>query len=272
MKKGNVILIIVCIIIITIGIITMPTIYKWISKKSLSNNKIDVQITEEKKEATTKITLESEILKELVYPIMHNDINVTDSYYKMDNISVTSFSNNDILYNAFLQIYSGYLVKDSTNSISFSSNYLESRIKNIFGPNTGYNLTDFTVPTGSMSEYVGVFRYNSGNDTYVLEKNSNTTPTTTYYDIKKIYDVTSKDENTINTLFYVAFIKIENGKYTLYRDYNYTDEISSGNFNSLDDVANMLDKLDTKKYQYTFRKDTCNYDSYCFYEGKWING
>ena len=270
MKRENVILIIVCIIIVTVGIIAMPNLYKWISKKSLSNNKIDVKTTEEKKKIPTKITLESEVLNELVYPIMHNDITSTDNYYKMDNISVTSFSNNDILYNAFLQIYSGYLVNNS-NSISFSSNYLESRIQNIFGPNTGYNLTDFTVPTGSMSQYIGLFKYNSSNNIYTLEKNNNINNTITYYDVKKIYDVTTKDDNTITTSFNVAFIKIENGKYTLYKDSSYIEEISSGNFTSLDDVANMLDKLDTKKYQYTFRKDTCNYDSYCFYEGKWIN-
>ena len=42
-------------------------------------------------------------------------------------------------------------------------------------------------------------------------------------------------------------------------------------FTNMETIENMLSTLETKKYQYTFRKDTCNYDSYCFYEGKWIN-
>ena len=57
----------------------------------------------------------------------------------------------------------------------------------------------------------------------------------------------------------------------MYKDYSYSDEISSGSFNNIEDLENMLENLDTKKYQYTFRKDTCNYDSYCFYGGKWLN-
>lgn len=271
MKKGNVVLIIICILLVSIGIIIMPSIYKVISTKNLDSEIKNVTKKDDKKVTKKSISLKSEVLNELVYPIMHNDKYGVDNYYKFDKISVTSLSNNDILYNAFLQIYSGYLV-EKANQITFSSNYLESRIKNIFGPKTGYNLTDFKVPTGSFSNYVGTFKYNQKTHSYVYQKDNVENKSTVYYDIKEIYNVNSPDDNTINTFFYVAFIKVVNGKYTLYSDYNYTDEVSSGTFTSNDDIKKILSKLNVKKYQYTFRKDTCNYDSYCFYEGKWVNG
>ena len=265
-KRGTIILIITCIVIVILGIISMPQIYKM-----LNTSGVDVvENNTSKKDNDTKeeISKDSEVVSTLVYPVMHNDISITDSYYKNDSIKISDLSNNDILYNAFLNIYPGYI--NSDNSISFDSNYLISRIENIFGPKTGYNLVDFTVPSGSLSEYTGVFNYDSATKRYTFNKIDNTN-NILYYDVKSMYDASSPNENTITTSFDIAFVKIENNKYTLYKDYNYTDEISSGDYTSMESLENMLTTLDTKKYQYTFRKDTCNYDSYCFYEGKWLN-
>ena len=265
-KRGPIILIITCVLIVVIGIISMPQIYKILNTSGVddisdANNKKDNNKKEE-------ITADSEIVSTLVYPIMHNDTSVTDNYYKNQSISVADLSNNDILYNAFLNIYSGYINNDGI--ISFDSNYLVSRIENIFGPKTGYNLVDFTVPSGSFSEYTGLFKYDADTKRYTFSKNDNNNQVI-YYDVKKIYDASSPNENTITTSFDIAFVKIENNRYTLYKDYNYTNEISNGEFTSMENLENMLNTLDTEKYQYTFRKDTCNYDSYCFYEGKWLN-
>ena len=265
-KRGTIILIITCVIIVILGIISMPQIYKM-----LNTSGVDVvENNTSKKDNDTKeeISKDSEVVSTLVYPVMHNDISITDSYYKNDSIKISDLSNNDILYNAFLNIYPGYI--NSDNSISFDSNYLISRIENIFGPKTGYNLVDFTVPSGAFSEYTGVFNYDSITKRYTFNKIDNTN-NVIYYDIKSIYDASSPNDYTITTSFDIAFVKIENNKYTLYKDYNYTDEISSGDYTSMESLENMLTTLDTKKYQYTFRKDTCNYDSYCFYEGKWLN-
>ena len=76
----------------------------------------------------------------------------TDSYYQLDSVEITKFSNNDILYNAFLDIYDGYLVDHnnvgcSNNSKEFDATYLSSRIKNIIGRNTEYTLEDFKEDT-----------------------------------------------------------------------------------------------------------------------------
>ena len=265
-KRGTIILIITCVIIVILGIISMPQIYKM-----LNTSGVDVvENNTSKKDNDTKeeISKDSEVVSTLVYPVMHNDISITDSYYKNDSIRISDLSNNDILYNAFLNIYPGYI--NSDNSISFDSNYLISRIENIFGPKTGYNLVDFTVPSGAFSEYTGVFNYDSTTKRYTFNKIDNTN-NVIYYDIKSIYDASRPNDYTITTSFDIAFVKIENNKYTLYKDYNYTDEISSGDYTSMESLENMLTTLDTKKYQYTFRKDTCNYDSYCFYEGKWLN-
>ena len=65
-------------------------------------------------------------------------------------------------------------------------------------------------------------------------------------------------------------ICIKNSITITVHDYNYTKEISSGNFESLEKISSMISKLKVNKYEYTFKKDICNYDSYCFYEGKWM--
>ena len=264
-KKGNIVLIIFCILIVVIGIVSMPYIYK-----KLNTSGVDIKDNNKDKKIEVKeeINKDSEIITTLVYPIMHNDISIIDNYYKNSSMKVTDFTNNDILYNSFINIYQGYI--NDSDIISFDSNYLISRIENIFGPKTGYNLVDFTVPSGSSSKYQGIFKFDNISKKYILTKVDYNT-NIVYIDVKKIYDASSPNENTITTSFDIAFVKLENGKYTLYRDYNYTDEISSGDFTDIETLENMLSTLDTKKYQYIFRKDTCNYDSYCFTEGKWIN-
>lgn len=277
MKRENVILIIVCIIIVIVGLISIPNIYKFVESKSISK---DVTVTEakEEKEEKEEITTNSDILKELVYPIMNNNNSRKSSYYNLDSFSVSDISNNDILATAFTQIYSGYLVSNPSvgcayESISFNDNYLELRIQNIFGPNTNYNLTDFTLYNDNYNDYVGSFKYDINNKKYIYYGNCEGKSTTSYYDIKSIYDVSlSDDENTLTVYYYVGFVKLENGNYTLYSDANYTKEIKKGVYTDMDSLEKILSDLDVKKYQYTFRKDTCNYDSYCFYEGKWING
>ena len=265
-KRGTIILIITCIIIVVVGIISMPRIYLLLNTSGVDVSSNNVKGKKDNKKE--EITLESDVVDTLVYPVMHNDLSVVDNYYKNESIKVSDLSNNDILYNAFLNIYSGYIYVGDT--ISFDSNYLVSRIENIFGPKTGYSLVDFTVPSGAFSDYTGIFSYDVTNKRYNFNKvDSNNS--VIYYDVKKIYDASSPNENTITTSFDVAFVKIEGNRYTLYKDYNYKDEISSGDYVSMETLANMLSTLETKKYQYTFRKDTCNYDSYCFYEGKWLN-
>lgn len=264
-KKGNIILIVVCIFIIVIGIISMPYIYKKINTSGVD---IAEKKNNTKKNSVEEITKDSDIISTLVYPIMHNDVSIPDNYYKNNSMTVTDFTNNDILYNAFLNIYEGYINNDGI--VSFDSNYLVSRIENIFGPKTGYNLVDFTVPSGSFSNYTGEFKYDSESKRYTLNKVDNIS-NVVYTDVKSIYDASSPNDNTITTSFDVAFIKIENGKYTLYKDYNYTNEISNGEYTNMQSIENMLSTLETSKYQYTFKKDTCNYDAYCFTEGKWIN-
>ena len=266
MKRGTIILVITCVIIVVVGIISMPQIYKILNTSGV--DVIDNNTSKKNNDNKEEIDKDSEVVSTLVYPIMHNDISITDNYYKNESIKISDLSNNDILYNAFLNIYPGYINNDGV--VSFDSNYLVSRIENIFGPKTGYNLVDFTVPSGSLSEYTGIFNYDSTTKRYTFNKIDNTN-NIMYYEVKSIYDASSPNDNTITTSFDIAFVKIENNKYTLYKDYNYTDEISSGDYTSMENLENMLTTLDTKKYQYTFRKDTCNYDSYCFYEGKWLN-
>ena len=114
-------------------------------------------------------------LNELLQKIYREDI--SDIVLLIRNIDIFPIEyRDDILYNAFLQVYSGYFesagsVGCTNNSIKFSANYIDLRIQNIFGKDTGYNLTDFTVPTGSFSDYIGAFKYDSSNDQFIYYGN-----------------------------------------------------------------------------------------------------
>ena len=80
-KRGTIILIITCVIIVILGIISMPHIYKM-----LNTSGVDVvENNTSKKDNDTKeeISKDSEVVSTLVYPVMHNDISITDSYYKI---------------------------------------------------------------------------------------------------------------------------------------------------------------------------------------------
>lgn len=280
MKKNNLILILIMIVLIGLLIFFLPDIYNKVQELEANNIELPKNKKNKEEEKKETITMESDIVKNLTYPIMRNDKSKTDSYYQLDSVEITKFSNNDILYNAFLDIYDGYLVDHnnvgcSNNSKEFDATYLSSRIKNIIGRNTEYTLEDFTVPNiNKNSEYIGLWKYNQNNNTYVFygdcNKNNNEI---IYYDYEKIYKLdTSKDNNFLYLYYYVGFMKINSNNYVLYSDPNFTDQISSGSIDNMDNINNL--KLDTSKlktYMYTFKKGICTYDNYCFYRGEWIN-
>lgn len=274
MKKGSIIFIFLLFIIVGVLIYFMPDIYKKIQE-------MDTPKVEKNTDNTTtqtiikKITMDSDIIKNLTIPIMHNDKYSSDSYYQRSEFSINDLTNNDILYNSFLDIYDGYLkdhisVGCATKSKEFSATYLKSRIKNIIGKNINYKLEDFNVPNiYKDTNYVGLWKYDSNNDIYVYNGNCNKIENNTiYYEISNLYKVDNTDDlNTLYLYYHIGFVKLEGNKYTIYKDENYQEEVSNGymdnNFNY--DLSNF------KTYKYTYKLGLCTYDNYCFYKGEWAS-
>lgn len=270
MKKGNIVFIIILFVIVVLGVFCLPDIYKSLNKAEKPNTQKEER--EEEKEKKDSITIESKVIKELSYPIMRNDKYKIESYYQLDSITLNDFSNNDILYNAFLDIYTGYLVNHdkvgcTTNSKQFDANYLRSRIKNIISKNIKYTLEDFMVPNiNGSTDYIGNWKYDSNKDIFIYYGNCEKNDSSIIYDeLKKLYKVESSlDNNIIYLYYYIGFVKNEDNNYTIYKDSYMKEEVYKTN------DLNTIDYSKFNTYKYTFEKGLCSYENYCFYKGEWI--
>ena len=277
--KKNTILMLLIFVIVGALIFSLPDIYNKVQE--LTAPKVDViDIKKEKEKQKEVITIDSDLVQKLTYPIMRNNKYSMDTYYSLDEFTMDNLSNNDILYNAFLDIYTGYFVNHgsvgcTSNSKEFDASYMIARIKNIIGKDIDYTLEDFTVPNINRdTDYIGTWKYDG--DKFIYYGNCNKENSgTMYYDLSKLYKVnTSKDNNALFLYHYVGFVKVDGNKYIIYSDYNMTNEVTNGTISDtseLDDIFNNLDMSNFRTYKYTFKKGLCSYDNYCFYKGEWIN-
>ena len=274
-NNKNGILIIVLLGIVAVLVLFFPKIYDLVN--SVSMPKIEESKPEEKQE--NKIVDES-ILETIHYPIMRTSIYDSNTYYSLEKFTISDLSNNDILLNAFLDIYEGNMtsyegVGACTNiSKQFNKDYLELRIKNIIGNKVNYTLTQFYVPEDSNSNYVGTWNYDSYNNRFLYTGLCTSKATNTkYYNLEELIKVEYENKD-INAYYYVGFAKVEGNNYTIYNDANMTNQIKTGTFtdvNNLNLVFKDINKKEKKNYKYTFKITLCSYIEYCLYEGKWIN-
>lgn len=270
MKKGSLIFLFLMFIIVGVLIYFMPDIYKKIQE--VDNPKVKKTNSTTTQTIIKKITMDSDIVKNLKYPIMHNDKYSSDNYFQLNEFSINDLTNNDILYNAFLDIYEGYLVsheKTGCTNVSkeFDVIYLKSRIKNIIGKNVNYKLEDFIVPNiYNDTNYVGLWKYDSSNNKYIYNGNCNKVNSNTiYYELTNLYKVDNSDDlNTLYLYYHIGFVKEEDNKTIIYKDAFYNEELGNIDINNYD-LSNF------KTYKYTYKLGLCSYDNYCFYKGEWVN-
>lgn len=292
-SKHSKVLLMVCSLIVILGIIFFPTLFKKISQLRTSNKKPSVEVEKEKEKEYPKITMESDEYKNLKYPVMHNNRVNKTTYYSLNKLTINNFSNNDILYNALLDIYEGNMAKykgsysgkycgDNAKKVSLNERYLRLRIENLYTKNVKYKLTNFVVPANNTNtKYVGTWKYDSSSKKYIYYGNCGTVPTSNieYYDVKIPYEVSTSDKNIelyVNN--YVAFAMVNKSakSYVLYKNANYTEEVGRGTLtttnyqNELNNIVSKLDKNKLNKYKYTFTIDGCAYQDYCFLSGEWL--
>ena len=166
-NNKNGILIIVLLGVVAILVLFFPKVYNLVN--SLSMPKVE-EFKPVEQEETKKV--DESILETIHYPIMRTSVYDSNTYYSLEKFTINNLSNNDILLNAFLDIYEGNMttyegVGSCTNvSKQFNKEYLELRIKNIIGNKVNYTLTDFYVPEDSTSKYVGTWTYDIYNSRF----------------------------------------------------------------------------------------------------------
>lgn len=273
-NKDNNLFIVIVFALVVVLVLLFPQIHKFIENQQLPEvEKNHNNIKEEN-------TLNEDILETIHYPIMRSSIYDSNTYYSLDKFTISNMSNNDILYNAFMDIYEGNIVssniKGSCTNISkeFNKEYLELRIKNILGKNVSYTLESFNVPEDANSNYKGTWRYDSFNNRFIYDGLCNSKVTNTkFYNLEEFIKVIYED-NDIVTYYYVGFAKVIDNNYTIYKDPNMTEVISTGVFIDIDNLNNAFKSInnkDKKIYKYTFKNTLCSYNEYCLYEGKWVN-
>lgn len=273
MKKNK--FIIVLFVISVVLVLLFPQIHDFIEDFKLpkiNNNKV--------KEEVKKKVVDEEILSNLHYPLMRNGVYSATTYYSLDKFTYSDMSNNDILYNAFLDIYEGNMtpyegVTNCTNiSKQFQDDYIKLRIKNIIGKSVNYNLADFIVEEGNDSPYIGTWQYDAVNSRFIYTGLCNTGDTSVkYYDLTEFIKA-SYDNDDIVVYNYVGFAKVIDNMYYIYSDASMQNEISTGNFINVEDLNSKfknINKKSKKVYKYTFKDTLCSYNEYCLYEGKWVN-
>lgn len=274
-EKNNSLFIIILFAVILVLVLFLPKIYEFIETERLP----EVEKTEEKEEIKeTKV--DEETLESIHFPIMRNSIYDSNTYYSLETFTISNMSNNDILYNAFMDIYEGNMtssnITGSCTSISkqFNVDYLELRIKNILGKNVKYNLESFYVPEDSNSNYKGTWVYDSSYSRFVYNGLcTSKAANTKYYNLEELISAKYEDSDIVVN-YYVGFAKVVGNNYVIYSDANMTKEIYSGTFTSLEDLNNIfksINKNNKKIYKYTFKNTLCSYNEYCLYEGKWVN-
>ena len=274
-SKGNNIFIIVMFLIIVVAVFLFPTIYGLFQKVNLPK-------VEENKESSAKEeqkTVDKETLDSIHYPIMRTSIYSSNTYYTLDTFDVSKMTNEDIMYNAFMDMYKGNIVNSNykarctSNSKEFNSDYITLRIKNILSKNLNYTLTSFDVPNDSSSDYKGNWIYDEKNSRFIYNGLCDSSVSNTkYYDLEEFIKA-EYEKSDIIVYYYVGFAKVENNNYTIYKDSQMTQELKSGDFISFEDLNNVFKSLKNKNtYKYIFKDTLCTYNEYCLYEGKWVNG
>lgn len=275
-NNKNGVLIIVLLAVVTILVLFFPKIYNLIN--SFSMPKVENTITEEKEE---KKELDETILETIHYPLMRTSVYNSNTYYSLDKFSINDLSNEDILLNAFLDLYEGNItnyegyVNCTGEPKQFSKDYIELRIKNIIGNKVNYNLSSFYVPEDLDSKYKGNWTYDSYNGRFIYNGlcSSNVT-NIKYYNLEELIKVEYENKNDIAAYYYVGFAKVEGNNYIIYKDANMTEKLTEGSFIDLEDLNNKFKSINKKQkniYKYLFKNNLCSYNEYCLYEGKWVN-
>ena len=291
-SSSNYLLIFVLLIVIA-GVYFIPQITNML-KKDNKTKEPEATEPEKKKKEEEKVVYSwnDAIIKGITMPVMRVSPGSSDSYYSLDKMTVANMSNNEILFNAFINVFSGNIgyyqggyngqfCGSADQQRELNAKYIDARVDNLFTKNTEFTHEDFYVPFTVGSAYYGLWRFNPNTYSYVYygECNPQGLSGEFYYDILVKDEIeTSKDSKTAYLTYNMGFAKILGDSYEIYRDANYTDLLISDTFKTdkhekeLDDVfADYVKDHNVNKYKYTYSKKDCSYSDLCYISGEWVN-
>jgi len=304
LPKSSKVVAIVALAIMAVAVFSFPQIHRFIENIRLSR----LQERSEKKEEDDKIdlpkiTLESKSVQNLTYPVMRNNRFAAESYFTRDSIKISDFHNNDLLFNAFINIgrdvetgevnhafltsftgtHQGEFCGRPDQRVSFSATFIGSRIANLFTRTVKFNHASFNVPStfinpngDARTPYVGRWVFDSRNNMYVFHGRCGPSETgeTEFFDIKIPRSAEGTEYNRIIHVTYdMAFarVNVESKQYALFRNPDMTDQIGTGSLttnNSQKELTEAVQKLlenNVTVYRYRYRFSTIN----CRYGGDW---
>lgn len=265
----------VMFLVVIVLVFLFPKIYSYIETMKLP----EVQTVKED-DVVEKKEVTEEVLNSLHFPKMRSSIYDINTYYTLDEFTINNLSNNDILYNAFMDLYEGNITDTGVagtctqSSKQFSSDFMELRIKNILGKNINYSLGEFYVPEDSGSSFVGTWNYDSINSRFIYNGLcSSKVSTVRYYNLEQLIKAEYVDKDIV-VYYYVGFAKIEGNSYVIYSDPNMQNEIISGEIGDVSEINSLFNNLSSsskKIYKFVFKNTLCSYNEYCLYKGEWVN-
>ncbi len=296
-SKVTIAILVIAAILMVACIFFYPKLYNlMIQRKGKTQSDSSETNSTSNEQKYEEITINSEVLSKFTYPIMRNTPYEKVSYYQRPTITMSEFSNNDILYNAFLDVYSGnyapytekyngtYCGTDSQKKM-FNAKYIDARIDNLFSKKTTYKHADFTVPsTNTETEYVGTWKYDSKQNRYIYYGDCGDTSSgnVLYYDLMKISNAHGNKNNTVIEVSYdMAFAQVnrKDKSYTLYSDAQMSHVLTTGTLttnNFKTELQTIFEeylksgKDNIQDYRYTFSTNNCSYQDYCFEKGEWV--
>ena len=289
--SSNYFLIFVLLIIIA-GIYFIPQITNMIKKDTKSKEPETEEKKKKKEEEKVEYSWDDKIIKDITFPVMRVSPGSDTSYYTLDKMTVANMTNNEILFNAFINVYTGNIgyhqggydgvfCGSAEQQRELNAKYIDARVDNLFTKNTEFTHEDFYVPFTVGSSYYGLWRFNPNTYSYVYygECNPQGLAGEFYYDILVPAEIkTSKDGKTAYLTYNMGFAKMIGDEYEIYRDANYTNLLISDTFKTddqekeLEDVfADYVKDHSVNKYKYTYSKNDCSYADLCYISGEWVN-
>ncbi len=282
---------IVILLIVLGGVYLIPVVRNMFNKEPETPEPVETK-KEEKKEEKRVYEWTDKDIKNITLPIMRNDINSSESYYKNSSMTIEGFTNNDILYNAFINEYSGNIgyyyggyaaafCGNDSQKRELNAKYIDARVNNLFTKNAKFTHADFYVPLSSGSSYIGWWRYNASSHTYIYygECNPQGIAGDLYYDVLVEDEiVTSDDSKTVYLTYNIGFARVLGDDYQIYKDANYTDLLISDTFKTNDHEKELKDVYKefvknhkVNKYKYTYSTKNCSYSELCYISGEYTN-
>ena len=294
----NIGLVLVVLLLIIGSYFAIPKIYVLMtSDKEEKRTPVKTEEPEQPVVELENITLQSKVIGTLTYPIMRNNPYAQKSYYDNSIVTVNDFTNNDLLYNSFVQIYKGNIgtyygqlgsdaCVSGNNKKVVNAKYIEARMDNIYTKSVEYEHASFKVPsTNESTPYKGIWKYDARNHQYIYYGNCNPTKPSrlTYYDLTIAYEAKGLEKNTLIEVYYhIAFAKVDSTtkQYEIYSDAAMTNKILSGTITTDNAKAEIetafsnyiVDGNESSKYKYTFSNLDCTYQDYCFEKGEFVEG